>query len=278
MSSAVPVGAFSGARGYMMASTAHVEKGHARGGVYTWMVHCGCARHTRDAWSPPRTMFAARISSIPEGSTTIPSASPPLRPPGVQGHFCLARVGDSVDGLLDVHAAPGGLIQNPALRHPVAQGGACGRVSHGGQRSVIGAWSGVSLGAPVFSGAVTLFPRGAEGGQAARWQRRFRGLAACGGLWDYLQVRVRARVLLWEISFTASESQRPDDLVCRVQRRRPVACFVWGRGFRHCCVAVANSRGWGAEFPWPVHVLWARWGVGGGARTLALRAGVRVFV
>ena len=43
----------------MTASTAHVEKGHARGGVYTWMVHCGRARRTRDAWSTPRTMSAA---------------------------------------------------------------------------------------------------------------------------------------------------------------------------------------------------------------------------
>ena len=40
--------------------------------------------------------------------------------PGVQGHCRLSRVGDSVDGLLDVHAAARGLIQDPALRHPVA--------------------------------------------------------------------------------------------------------------------------------------------------------------
>ena len=40
----------------------------------------------------------------------------------------------------------------------------------------------------------------------------------------------------------------------------------------------SKSRGWGADFPWPVHVLWAPWGVGRGARTLAPRAGVRVFV
>ena len=198
--------------------------------------------------------------------------------PGVQGHFRLARVGDSVDGLLDVHAAARGLIQNPTLRHPVAQGGACGRVPHRGQHSVIGAGSGVSLGAPVFSGAVAPFPRGAEGGHAARRPRRFRGRAARGGLPDYLQVGVRARVLLWEVPFAASESQRRDDLVCRVQRRRPEACFAWGCRFRHCCVAVPKSRGWGADFPWLVHVLWARWGVGGGARTLAPRAGVCVLV
>ena len=79
-------------------------------------------------------------------------------------------------------------------------------------------------------------------------------------------------------SFAASESQRADDLVCRVKRRRPGACFTWGRGFRYCCVAVPKSRGGGADFPWLVHVLWARWGVGGGARTLASRAGVCVLV
>ena len=64
----------------MTASTAHVEKGHARGRVYTWMVHCGRARRTRDAWSTPRTMSAARTSTIPEGSTPIPSAGPPWWP------------------------------------------------------------------------------------------------------------------------------------------------------------------------------------------------------
>ena len=50
------------------------------GGVYTWMVHCGRARRTRDAWSSPQTMSAARTSTIPEGSTMIPSAGPPWRP------------------------------------------------------------------------------------------------------------------------------------------------------------------------------------------------------
>ena len=40
--------------------------------------------------------------------------------PDVQGHCRLSRVGDSVDGLLDVHAAARRLIQDPALRHPVA--------------------------------------------------------------------------------------------------------------------------------------------------------------
>ena len=196
----------------------------------------------------------------------------------MQGHFGLACMGAPVDGLLDVHAAARGLIQDPALRHPVAQGGACGHVSHRGQRSVIGARLGVLLGAPVFSGAVAPFPRGAEGGHTACRRRRYRGRAARGQLRNYLQVGVRARVLLWRVSFAASESQCLDDLVCRVQRRRTGACFAWGRGFCHCCVAVPESRGWGADFPWLVHVLWAPWGVSGGARPLAPRAGVRAFV
>ena len=126
-----------------------------------------------------------------------------------------------------------------------------------------------------------LFSRGAEGGHAACRRRGFRGRAARGGLWDYLQVGVRARVLLWGVPFAASEPQRPDDLVCRVQRRRLGACLAWGRKFCHCCVAVPKSRGWGADFLWLVHVLWARWGVGGGAnagsagRRLRARVGIR---
>ena len=80
ISSAVPVGASSGARCHITASTAHVEKGHARGGMHTWMDHCGHARRTRDACSNPRTMSTAMTSTIPEGSTIIPSAGPPWRP------------------------------------------------------------------------------------------------------------------------------------------------------------------------------------------------------
>ena len=78
--SAVPVGVPSCARGHMMASTAHLEKGHARGGVYTWMVHCGHVLRTRDVWSTPRTMYAARTSPKPVGSTLNPPAGPPWRP------------------------------------------------------------------------------------------------------------------------------------------------------------------------------------------------------
>ena len=61
----------------------------------------------------------------------------------------------------------------------------------------------------------------------------------------------------------ASEYQRLDDLVCRVQRRRPGACFAWGHRLRHCCVAVPKSRGWCVDFPRLVHVLWVQRGLGG---------------
>ena len=108
------------------------------------------------------------------------------------------------------------------------------------------------FGAPAFAGAVTPFPRRADRGYAARRRRRFRGRASRGGLRQCLQVGVRARVPLWGVSFAVSESQRPDDLVCFVQRRRSGACLAWCRGFRHCCVAVSKSRGWGADVPWLV--------------------------
>ena len=97
-----------------------MEKGHARGGVYTWMTHCGQARHTRDAWSTPRTMPAASASTISRGFHNDPLCGSAVAAPGVQGHCHLSRVRDSVDGLLDVHAAARGLIQDPALRHPIA--------------------------------------------------------------------------------------------------------------------------------------------------------------
>ena len=93
------------------------------------------------------------------------------------------------------------------------------------------------------------FPRGADRGYAARRRRRFRGRAPRGGLLQCLQVGVCARVPLWGVSFAVSESQRPDDLVCFVQRRRSGACLAWCRGFRHCYVAVSKSRGRGADVP-----------------------------
>ena len=98
---------------------------------------------------------------------------------------------------------------------------------------------------------------GAVWGTSLRRRRRFRGGASRGGLRYCLQVGVRARVPLWVVSFAVSESQRPDDLVCCVQRQRLGACFAWGRGLRHCCVAVPKSRGWGADVPWLL-----RWCVG----------------
>ena len=96
------------------------------------------------------------------------------------------------------------------------------------------------------------FPRGADRGYAARRRRRFRGRASRGGLRQCLQVGVRAPVPLWGVPFAVSESQRPDDLVCFVQRRRSGACLALCRGFRHCCVAVSKSRGWGVDVPWLV--------------------------
>ena len=131
ISSPVPVGASSGARCQMTASTAHVEKGHARGGVYTWMVQCGRAPRRRDAGSTPWTMSAARTSTIPEGSTTIPSA-------GYRGGSgCARRLLLGPCGRLG-RRPPGcsrccaRLIQNTAPPHHVAQGGACGLVPHRG--------------------------------------------------------------------------------------------------------------------------------------------------
>ena len=78
------------------------------------------------------------------------------------------------------------------------------------------------------------------------------------------------------VSFAVSESQGPDDLVCCVQQWRSGACFAWGRWLCHCCVAVPKSRGWGADFWWLVHVLWARRGAGGGPRTPVPQAVIRV--
>ena len=118
------------------------------------------------------------------------------------------------------------------------------------------------------------FSRGAEGGHPARRRRRFRRRASRGGLRYFLQVGVRARVPLWGLFFAVSESQRPDDIVCCVQRRRSGACFAWGRGFPDCCVAVPKSRGWGAYFSrgWCVRALvrcslwgWRKGVPGGGA-------------
>ena len=75
------------------------------------MVHCGRARRTRDAWKTPRTMSAARTSTIPDGSTMIPSAGPRWRPQVCKATSAWPGMGNRVDGLLDVYAAARGLIQ-----------------------------------------------------------------------------------------------------------------------------------------------------------------------
>ena len=213
ISSVVPVEASSGSRCHMTASTGHFEKGHARWGsvhldgpLWARAPHAGCVEH-------PSDNVRRQDQHHSQGLHDDPLCRSAVAAPGVQGHFCLACLGYSVDCLLDVHAAARGLIQDPALRQPVAQRGACSRVSQRGQRPVIGARLGVLLEAPAFSCAVA-----------------------------------------------------------------PGACFAWGRGFRHCCVAVPKSRGWGADYPWLMYVLWARRGVGWGACTLAPRAGLRVCV
>ena len=81
-------------------------------------------------WSTVGTPAARGTRGVPLGPCPPPGPAPYSRgfhndplcgstvaAPGVQGHCRLSRVGDSVDGLLDVHAATRGLIQDPALRH-----------------------------------------------------------------------------------------------------------------------------------------------------------------
>ena len=189
---------------------------HLDGPLWARPPHAGCVEH-------PSDHVCCQDQHHSRGLHNDPLRGSAVAAPGVQGHCRLARVGDSVDGLLDVHAAACGLIQDPALRHPVAQGYACGRVSHRGKRSVIGAGLGLLLGAPAFAGAVAQFSRRTKGGHATHRRRRFCGRAARGGLRDFLQVGVRARILLWGVSVAASESQRPDDLVCCVQCWRSAA-------------------------------------------------------
>ena len=108
------------------------------------------------------------------------------------------------------------------------------------------------FGAPAFAGAVAPFPRGAEAGHAARRRRRFRWPASPRGLGYFLQVGVRARVPLWGVSFAVSQSQRPDDLVCCVKRRRSGRVLRGAAGSAivvSLCLraggGVRISRGWG---------------------------------
>ena len=194
----------------------------------------------------------------PAAAPRVPRGSPP-RIPGRRGS------GSGTDSLLDIHPAARGRIQNPGLRHSVAQGGVCGR--HRGRIRGV-AWGTTLLRC---SGPVSTRGRGrARCPPAAQVPRACCPQGALG-LSPGRSPRPRPPV---GVSFAASESQRPEDLVCRVQRQRSGACLARGRGFCHCCVAVPKSRGWGTDFPWLVHLLWARWGVSG----LAQRAGVGAVV
>ena len=68
------------------------------------------------------------------------------------------------------------------------------------------------------------------------------GAPPARGLWDQLQVGVRVHVLRGGVPAAVLKSQRPDDLVRRVQRRRSGTLFAWRPGLRHCCVTVPESR------------------------------------
>ena len=93
-------------------------------------------------------------------------------------------------------------------------------------------------------------PRGAECSHAGRQRRGACGRAAHGCLWNHNQFGVCVGFLWGLVPVAASESQRPDDLMRRVQRRRSGARLAWGRWLRHCRVAVPESRGWGAHLLW----------------------------
>ena len=125
MSSSLAAGVLSGARCHIMASIAHVERGKAYRGVYTLTVHCRRARRTRDTCSTPRIMPATRSSTTPLGFTLRASADLPWRPQ-MSRTPSVCAVGNSVDALLEVHPAACGLVLDLALRHSIAQCGACG--------------------------------------------------------------------------------------------------------------------------------------------------------
>ena len=77
MSCHYATGAPSGAKCHIVASTAHVERGQARGGAYTSKVHCGRARGTQDACSVPRTMLGGRTSTMASAVRTRPPTAAP---------------------------------------------------------------------------------------------------------------------------------------------------------------------------------------------------------
>ena len=104
---------------------------HLDGPLWARAPHAGCVEH-------PSDHVRRQDQHQSRGLYYDPLRRPAVAAPGVQGHYRLARMGDSAYGLLDVHAAARGLIQNSILRHPVAQGGVYGLVPRRGQRSVIG--------------------------------------------------------------------------------------------------------------------------------------------
>ena len=94
MSSAVPVRASSGARCHMTASTAHVEKGHARGGgvhldgpLWARLPHAGRVEHPSDHVRRQDQHHSRGFYNDPLCGSTVAA-------PGVQGHCRLTRVGD----------------------------------------------------------------------------------------------------------------------------------------------------------------------------------------
>ena len=94
------------------------ERPRPRGGVHLdgplWArpPHAGRSEH-------PSDHVRCQDQHHSRGFHNDPLCGSAVAAPGVQGHCRLSGVGDAVDGLLDVHAAARGLIQDPALRHPV---------------------------------------------------------------------------------------------------------------------------------------------------------------
>ena len=86
---------------------------HLDGPLWARPLHAGRVEHPSDHVRRQDQHHSRGFHNDPLCGSTVAA-------PGVQGHCRLSRVGDSVDGLLDVHAAARGLIQDPALRHPVA--------------------------------------------------------------------------------------------------------------------------------------------------------------
>ena len=73
--------------------------------------HTGCVEH-------PSDHVRRQDQHHSRGLHNDPLCGSAVAAPGVQGHCRLSRVGDSVDGLLDVHAAACGLIQDQPCATP----------------------------------------------------------------------------------------------------------------------------------------------------------------